>query len=95
MTPAPACCSVWSLTPETLWGEAQTQVSLEQGILVLADSTLDKPYAKLMDLVTRHGSGKHHAVVRGINFITLLWTEGDRHVPWDYRVFEKSQGRVE
>ena len=77
--------------PETLWGEAQTQVSLEQGILVLDDSTLDKPYAKQMDVVTRHGSGKPHAVVRGINFITLLWTEGDRHVPWDYRVFEKAK----
>lgn len=77
--------------PETVWGEAQTQVSLEQGILVLDDSTLDKPYAKQMDLVTRHWSGKHHAVVRGINLITLLWTEGDRHVPCDYRVFDKAK----
>lgn len=77
--------------PETLWGEAQTQVNVEQGILVLDDSTLDKPYAKQMQLVTRHWSGKHHAVVRGINLITLLWTEGDRHVPCDYRVFEKAK----
>jgi len=29
--------------PETLWREAQTQGSLEQGILVLDDSTLEKP----------------------------------------------------
>ena len=34
-----------------------------------------------MDWVQRHGSGKHHAVVEGINLITLLWTDGDRHVP--------------
>jgi putative transposase len=77
--------------PETLWREAQTQVSLAGGILVLDDSTLDKPYAKQMELVTRHWSGKHHAVVRGINLLTLLWTEGDRHVPCDYRVFDKAK----
>ncbi len=77
--------------PETLWCEAQTQVSLDHGILVLDDSTLDKPYAKKIALVTRHWSGKHHAVVRGINLLTLLWTEGDRHVPCDYRVFDKAK----
>ena len=77
--------------PETLWREAQTQVCLETGILVLDDSTLDKPYAKQMMLVTRHWSGKHHAVVRGINLLTLLWTEGDRHVPCDYRLFDKAK----
>jgi hypothetical protein len=75
----------------TLWGEAQTQVSLSRGILVIDDSTLDKPYAKKIELVTRHRSGKHHAVVSGINLITLLWTEGDRHVPCDYRVFDKKK----
>lgn len=77
--------------PETLWREAQTQAHLDRGLLVLDDSTLDKPYAKQMALVTRHWSGKHHAVVRGINLLTLLWTEGDRHVPCDYRVFDKAK----
>jgi putative transposase len=75
----------------TLWGEARTQVTLTQGILVIDDSTLDKPYARKMELVTRHWSGKHHAVVSGINLISLLWTDGDRHVPVDYRIFDKKQ----
>jgi putative transposase len=75
----------------TRWGEARTQVSLSRGILVIDDSTLDKPYAKQMELVVRHWSGKHHVVVSGINLITLLWTDGDRHVPVDYRVFDKKQ----
>jgi putative transposase len=75
----------------TLWGEARTQVSLSRGILVIDDSTLDKPYAKKMELVVRHWSGKHHAVVSGINLITLLWTDGDRHVPVDYRIFDKAR----
>jgi len=76
---------------ETLWMEAESQISLSQGILVIDDSTLDKPYAKKMELVTRHRSGKHRAVVSGINLITLLWTDGDRHVPCDYRLFEKAR----
>jgi putative transposase len=75
----------------TLWGEARTQVNLSRGILVIDDSTLDKPYARKMELVVRHWSGKHHAVVSGINLITLLWTDGDRHVPVDYRVFDKKK----
>ena len=73
----------------TLWREAESQVNLSRGIPVIDDSTLDKPYAKQMELVVRHWSGKHHAVVSGINLITLLWTDGDRHIPVDYRIFDK------
>jgi len=75
----------------TLWAEAKSQVSLHQGILVIDDSTLDKPYARKMELVVRHWSGKHHRVVSGINLITLLWTDGDRHIPVDYRIFDKKK----
>ena len=74
-----------------LWDEARSQVSFNQGILVIDDSTLDKPYAKKIELVVRHWSGKHHAVVSGINLITLLWTDGDRHVPCDYCIFDKKK----
>ncbi|HYQ93107.1 MAG TPA: transposase [Candidatus Competibacteraceae bacterium] len=74
----------------TLWREAAGQVERHHGIWVVDDSTLDKPYAKKIDLVQRHWSGKHHAVVEGINLITLLWTEGDRHLPVDYRLYDKA-----
>jgi putative transposase len=73
----------------TLWGEAQAQVQLTEGALILDDSTLDKPYARSMDLVPRHWSGKHHAVVQGINLTPLLWTDGDRPIPCDYRIYDK------
>ena len=73
----------------TLWREAAGQVERHSGILVVDDSTLDKPYAKKIELVQRHWSGKHQEVVAGINLITLLWTEGDRHVPVDYRLYDK------
>ncbi len=77
-------------SPEALWNEAQQHVSLASGILVIDDSTLDKLYAKKMELVTRHWSGKHGRVVQGINLISLLWTQGDNHIPLDYRFYEKS-----
>ena len=74
----------------TLWREAASQVDGHSGILVVDDSTLDKPYAEKMALVQRHWSGKQHAVVEGINLITLRWTDGDRHVPVDYRLYDKA-----
>jgi hypothetical protein len=74
---------------ETLWIEAQTQIDLQSGILVLDDSTLEKPYSERNALVYRHWSGKQKAVVSGINLITLLWTDGERCVPVDYRLFDK------
>src|SRR4028119_340731 len=60
---------------ETLWHDSQTQVDLSDGLLVVDDSTLDKPYSARNDLVYRHYSGKHGAVVAGINLVTLLWTD--------------------
>jgi putative transposase len=74
---------------DDLWQEARHQVDLKSGVLVLDDSTLDKQYAKKIELVSRHWSGKHRKVVCGINLITLLWTDGDRYIPCDYRFYDK------
>ena len=70
---------------EALWTEVQPDVRRTSGVLVLHDSVLDKPYARKMDLVHHTWSGKHHRVVKGIDLLTLLWTDGDRHLPCDDR----------
>ena len=75
--------------PAALWAEVAPLVQRERGGLVLDDSTLDQPDARKMDLVTRHWSGKHRRVVRGINLLTLLWTDGDTLLPCDYRLYDK------
>ena len=75
-----------------LWREAQTVVNREKGFMVLDDTTLDKPYAEKMDLVTYHWSGKHGRVVKGINLLTLLWTDGEALIPCDFRVYDKPMG---
>ncbi len=58
--------------PAALWHEVSPLVDRVRGVLIADDSTLDKPYAEKTELVHRHWSGKHHAVVDGINLITLL-----------------------
>ena len=79
---------------EALWTEAKPAVKRDQGILVIDDSTLDKPYAQQMELVTRHWSGKHQQVVLGINLITLMWTDGDSQIPCDYRLYNKQHDNL-
>ena len=75
--------------PEEWWLEVENLVKLDSGYLVADDSTLDKPYGPHIELVTRHWSGKHRAVVEGINLITLLWTDGDISIPVDCCVFDQ------
>src|SRR3954468_2478031 len=60
---------VQRLGPDTtpLWREAEQSVARHSGLLILDDTTLDKPYAQKIELVHRHWSGKHHRVVCGIN----------------------------
>jgi putative transposase len=79
--------------PAELWAEVAPLVDRAVGVLVVDDTTLDKPYARKIELVTRHWSGKHRAVVDGINLITVVWADADRMYPTDYRVYHKVADR--
>ena len=76
---------------EALWREVAPFVQRERGVLVVDDTTLDKPYARNMDLVTRHWSGKHKRVVQGINLLSLLWTQGEERLPCDFRIYNRKK----
>jgi hypothetical protein len=76
--------------PATLWGEVERLIRTTSGVLVIDDSTLDKPRARHIDPVGHHWSGNHHAVARGINLITDVWSDGDRLDPCDYRVYHRA-----
>ena len=82
--PSTACCIDLNPLSNELWQEAKAYVELEQGMLVVDDTMLDKCYAKQMELVSRQWSGKHKRVVQGINLTSLLWSDGDKHIPCDY-----------
>ena len=77
--------------PVTLWDEARPMAHRKGGLLALDDSTLDKHYARKIELVGRHWSGKLKRVAWGINLITMVWTDGDRVVPCDYRPYDKAK----
>lgn len=72
-----------------LWQEA---LQLQGGLLVVDYTTLDKPYAREIELVTWHRSGKHHRVVRSINLVSLVWSDGTNRIPCDYLVYDKPVG---
>lgn len=75
---------------EALWQETRGLVQLEGGALVLDDTTLEKPYARKIELVTHHWSGQRRRVVSGINLLTLLWRGGTGAlIPCDFRIYDK------
>jgi len=76
---------------EMLWQEIEPMIERKAGVLVIDDTTLDKPYASKMALVTRHWSGKHGRVVQGINLISLVWTRCGCRLPSDFRIYNKAQ----
>jgi hypothetical protein len=76
---------------QMLWQEVEALIERKTGVLVIDDTTLDKPYASKMALVTRHWSGKHGRVVQGINLVSLVWTDGRCRLPCDFRLYNKAQ----
>jgi hypothetical protein len=75
---------------QALWQEVKPLVKRASGVLVVDDTTLDKPYASQMGLVSRHWSGKQRQVVQGINLISLVWTDGEARLPCDFRLYDKA-----
>ena len=81
--------------PRDLFDEASRQLNLKGGTVNVDDSTLDKPYSHRMALVGHFWSGKHHRVVKGINLITLYYTDPQgRSLPVNYRIYDKAEGKM-
>ena len=76
------------LTPKRVWQESQYLIDKESGSLVIDDSVLDKPYSQEIPLVKKQYSGKHHRLVKGIDIVNTVWTNGEKIIPVDYRIYE-------
>ena len=74
-----------------LWEEVEPSVRKKSGALIIDDSTLDKPYSNKISPVSYCWSGKHKRVVKGINLISTVWSNGDELIPCDYRVYQKNE----
>lgn len=82
-------------SPQDLFNEVKSGINLRGGTLSVDDSVLDKPYAHYIALIGHYWSGKHHAVVKGINLITLYYTDPQgQHQPVNFRVYDKADNKT-
>lgn len=99
-----SCCRLGSLLhmshdsvngPQDVFNEVKPGINLQGGTLSVDDSVLDKPYAHYIALVGHYWSGKHHAVVKGANLITLYYTDPQgHHQPVNFRVYDKADKKT-
>lgn len=83
--------------PKDLYNEEKEKIELVGGILSVDDSVLDKPYSdpKKAAFIDWFWSGKHKRTVKGINLVTLFYT--DIHglsVPVNFRIVDKKSGKT-
>lgn len=84
-----------SYTGQDLFNEAKGLLDLKGGTLSVDDSVLDKPYSQYMAFVGHFWSGKHHRTVKGLNLITLYYTDPQgQHQPVNFRVYDKREGKT-
>jgi Transposase DDE domain len=84
-------------TPQDLFNSVKDELNLEGGVLSIDDSVLDKPYSdpKKAILIEYFWSGKHKRTVKGINLITLYYTDDEeRCMPVNYRIYDKREGKT-
>jgi len=87
--------SRFTFKPQELWNQVKQLVDVKAGYLVLDDTTLNKQYSRENELAKLQYSGDEHGLVNGINLVNLLWTDLEKCVPVDYRIYQKeTDGRT-
>lgn len=84
-------------TARDLFNEVKEHLNLVGGIGSADDSVLDKPYSdpQKTDLVSSFWSGKHKRTVKGMNLITLYYTDvTGTSYPVNFRLYDKRQGKT-
>ena len=84
-------------SPRDLFEEMRPLIVLEDGILSVDDTVLDKPHSQegKTELVGYFWSGLHGKAVKGINLVTLFYGEvGGMRVPVNFRVVDKVEGQT-
>lgn len=74
--------------PAEIWNQAKPLISLKSGYLVSDDSVLDKRYFRENGLVKLQYSDNVHGLVKDIDLVNLFWTDGEKFVPVDYRLYQ-------
>jgi hypothetical protein len=85
------------MNPAYLFIELKPHINLSGGTLSGDDTVIDKPYSdpNITELIGYFWSGKHHRVVKGIQLITLYYTDpSGKSVPVNYRIYNKLEGKT-
>jgi hypothetical protein len=83
--------------PKDLFEEIKPNINLVGGTLSGDDTVIDKPHSdpKLTQLINYVYSGRHHRAVKGIQLITLYYTDLSlKSVPINYRIYNKDEGKT-
>lgn len=84
-------------TPKDLFEEVKSSLILTAGTLSVDDSVEDKPYRdhSKSAFVDFFWSGKHKRSVKGINLITLYYTDtAGSSYPVNFRIYDKQEGKT-
>jgi hypothetical protein len=83
--------------PQDLFDQVKEFIVLRGGTLSVDDMVIDKPYSNHLksDLIDYFWSGKHHKTVKGINIITLYYTDVNGiSMPINYRIINKQESKT-
>ena len=81
--------------PKDLFMETAARLVLDGGTLSVDDTVLDKSYSHYTALVGHYYSGKHHKAVKGINLITLYYTDIKGYsLPVNFRIYDPTDGKT-
>jgi putative transposase len=67
----------------------RTLFTVTGGYLILDDTVVEKPYARLLGEAAWVWSNKQSKVVFGVSLVLLVWTDGHVRIPIGYRVWHK------
>ena len=84
------------VTANRLWELVEGLLNnTEEAVLIVDDSVQNKQYSQQIGLVQRQYSGAEHGLVRGIDIVNLVPSDGQDCYPIDYRIYApKVDGRT-
>ncbi len=83
--------------PLDLFDEVKPYIKLVGGTLSCDDTVIDKPYSdpSLTELIGYFWSGKHHRIIKGLQLITLYYTDLlGKFIPVNYRIYDKREKKT-
>ena len=83
--------------PKDLFEEIKLNINLVGGTLSGDDTVIDKPHSdpKIAELIGYYYSGRHHRAVKGVQLITLYYTDlSGKSVPVNYRIYNKQDNKT-